>query len=194
LNLKNVDYEYRPVDLGAKSQQFSEDYKSMNPMQQVPALAFQKDGKTHTLIQSMAILELLEELYPQPALLPKDPIQRAYVRAVAETIASGIQPLQNLESLHLAHQTDKQFTDFAHLVITKKFPALEALLNKYSGDFSVGNELSFADLLLVPQVYNARRYKVDLTPFPTIRRLTDKLEQIPAFVKALPEKQPDCRV
>lgn len=170
----------------------SVNYEELNPLKQVPSFVVQKDGKQHALIQSVAILEFINELYPEPQLLPGDEIQRAKIRAIVETVASGIQPLQNPETLQLATNSSIEMNQFANQIIAKKFVALETLLKQYSGEFCVGNQLSMADLFVIPQVYNARRYKVDLTPFPTITKLAAHIEKIPAFAAALPERQPDC--
>lgn len=161
-------------------------------MMQVPALVFRAAGVEQTLIQSVPIIEYLNERVPEPALLPSDPLERAKCRAIVETIASGIQPLQNLESYKLVEPDPADWGKFARKVITQKFAALERLLARHAGEYTFGDRLSMADVLLEPQVYNARRYGVDLQPFPTISRLSAKLIQLPAFDQSRPERQPDC--
>jgi len=184
---KGIEYEQRSVHLIKDGgEQFTEEFKKVNPMSQVPALVI--DG--HNLTQSTAIIEYLEETVPNPPLLPRDPYKRAKVREIVECIAQGIQPLQNLQVL-LMHEEQKR-SDIAKQVINTGFKALETILKESSGKYSVGNEVSFADCYLVPQVANARRFGVDLSPFPTIVRIEEELNKLPAFQVSHPRAQPDC--
>ncbi|XP_045584398.1 probable maleylacetoacetate isomerase 2 isoform X2 [Procambarus clarkii] len=185
LAYKGVEYEYRPVHL-LKKEQVSDDYMKLNPMGQVPALVI----GSRTLTQSMSILEYLEEAYPQKPLLPKDLFLRAKVREVCEVIASGIQPLQNLSVLQKVG--DEKKMEWAQFYINKGFIALEQLLAGCAGKFSVGDEVTLADCCLVPQVYNAFRFRVDKTPFPTIMRVNDALKDLEPFKAADPSNQLDC--
>ncbi|XP_064600343.1 maleylacetoacetate isomerase-like [Liolophura sinensis] len=187
LALKGIDYEYVPVHLVKDGgQQHKEDYKTMNPMAQVPTLLI--DGLT--LTQSIAIIEYLDETRPSPPLLPSDPKDKVKVRMIAETIASGIQPLQNLAVL-LQLDEDKR-PAWGNRCIDTGFQAVEAMLSQTAEKYSYGNSLTVADLCLVPQVYNANRFKVDMSKFPTISRVHDELAKLEAFKKAHPSQQPDC--
>lgn len=190
LAIKGVDYEYKPVNL-LKNEQISDDYKAKNPMGQVPALYV--EGVT--LTQSLPIIEYLEETHPGKNLLPKDPILRAQARQVAEIINSGIQPIQNLSiiktvALYTGKEEDK--AKWANHFIRKGFIALEAVLKRTSGTYCVGDEVTVADLALVPQVQNAKRFNVDLEEFPIITRINATLIELEPFKKADPSNQPDC--
>ncbi|CAB4065524.1 maiA [Lepeophtheirus salmonis] len=190
LNLKAVEFETEPVHLIKDGgEQHKEDYKEKNPMAQVPTLGI--DGIY--LTQSVAIMEFLEEKYPNAIrLLPKDVHDRARVRELTEVIASGIQPIQNLNVMQkYSTETDKRMEWSKHW-ITRGFEAVEKLLSKYSGKFCVGDEVSMADCCLIPQVYNANRFKVEMDQFPNVLRICDELEAIEAFKKAHPSVQPDC--
>ncbi|XP_044087181.1 maleylacetoacetate isomerase isoform X2 [Neovison vison] len=186
LALKGIDYETIPVNLiKDQGQQFSEEFQALNPMKQVPALKI--DGIT--ISQSLAIIEFLEETRPTPRLLPKDPKKRAQVRMISDTIASGIQPLQNLSVLKQVGQENQ--LAWAQKVIHTGFNALEQILRNTAGKYCVGDEVSMADLCLVPQVANAERFKVDLTPYPTISRINKTLLALEAFQVSHPCRQPD---
>ncbi|XP_064006550.1 maleylacetoacetate isomerase isoform X3 [Pogoniulus pusillus] len=153
-------------------------------MQQVPALKI--DGIT--LCQSLAIIHYLEDTHPNPRLLPQDPKKRAQVRMVAEHITSGIQPLQNLSILNAVGEKKMEW---AQKYITSGFRALEQTLQHTAGRYCVGDEVSMADLCLVPQVFNAERYKVDMGPYPTITRINKALLELEAFKVSHPSRQPD---
>uniref|UniRef100_A0A8C3YU01 maleylacetoacetate isomerase n=1 Tax=Catagonus wagneri TaxID=51154 RepID=A0A8C3YU01_9CETA len=139
--------------------------------------------------QQLAIIEYLEETRPTPRLLPQDPKKRAHVRMISDLIASGIQPLQNLSVLNQVGQ-ENQLT-WAQQVIASGFNALEQVLQSTAGKCCVGDEVSMADLCLVPQVANADRYKVDLSPYPTISRINKSLLALEAFQVSHPSRQPD---
>ncbi|XP_016075768.1 PREDICTED: maleylacetoacetate isomerase isoform X1 [Miniopterus natalensis] len=186
LALKGIDYETLPVNLIKDGgQQFSKEFQALNPMKQVPALKI--DGIT--IGQSLAIIEYLEETRPAPRLLPQDPKKRALVRMISDLIASGIQPLQNLSVLKQVGQ-ENQLT-WAQKVINSGFNALEQILQNTAGKYCVGDEVSMADLCLVPQVANAERFKVDLAPYPTISRINKSLLALEAFQVSHPCRQPD---
>lgn len=183
---KNVDYEYKAVNLIKDGgEQHSAEFIKLNPMEQVPALVH--NGETFT--QSLAIIEYLDDKFPEPRLLPREPAQRAKARAVAELIASGIQPLQNLNVLLRLDESKRN--EWSVHFITKGFKALEATLAKTAGKYCIGDEVTIADTCLVPQVYNANRFKVDMTQFPTLSRVSAALESLPAFKSAHPSRQPD---
>uniref|UniRef100_A0A8C5QKW9 maleylacetoacetate isomerase n=1 Tax=Leptobrachium leishanense TaxID=445787 RepID=A0A8C5QKW9_9ANUR len=160
---------------------YTEEYKQVNPMQQVPALRI--DGVT--LSQSLAIIEYLEETRPNHPLLPKDPKKRAQARVISEHITSGIQPLQVLVFC----------TALGRMPWSTKIygrpEALEKILQETAGRYCVGDEVTMADLCLVPQVFNADRFKVDLAPYPTISRINQSLQQLDAFIVSHPSRQPD---
>ncbi|XP_036398682.1 maleylacetoacetate isomerase isoform X1 [Megalops cyprinoides] len=185
LALKGIEYDQVPVNLIKDGgQQLTDQYKALNPMQQVPAITI--DGIT--LSQSLAIIQYIEETRPGPRLLPTDPQKRAQVRMISDLIASGIQPLQNL---YVLQKIGAEKLPWAQHFITRGFEALEPLLKETAGKYCVGDEISMADICLVPQVYNAERFKVDISQFPTIKRLNETLMEIEAFKVSHPSCQPD---
>ncbi|XP_006036017.1 maleylacetoacetate isomerase isoform X2 [Alligator sinensis] len=185
LALKGITYDQVPVNLLKDGgQQLAAEFQVVNPMQQVPALKI--DGIT--LSQSLAIIEYLEETRPNPRLLPQDQKKRAQVRMISDHIVSGIQPLQNLAVLQ---RVGEKKLEWAQHYITNGFQALERILKNTAGRYCVGDEVSMADLCLVPQVYNAERYKVDLALYPTITRINKTLLELEAFQVSHPTKQPD---
>ncbi|XP_075282964.1 maleylacetoacetate isomerase isoform X1 [Opisthocomus hoazin] len=185
LAMKGVAYDMVPVNLLKDGgQQFSPEFKAVNPMQQVPALKI--DGIT--LSQSLAIIHYLEDTRPNPRLLPLDPKKRAQVRMIADHIVSGIQPLQNLGILK---QMGEKKLEWAQNCITSGFQALEQILQHTAGRYCVGDEVSVADVCLVPQVSNAERFKVDMGPYPIIIRINKALLELEAFKVSHPSRQPD---
>uniref|UniRef100_A0A8C1FNT3 Maleylacetoacetate isomerase n=1 Tax=Cyprinus carpio carpio TaxID=630221 RepID=A0A8C1FNT3_CYPCA len=177
--LKGIEYEQKPINIIKDGgQQLTDQFKAVNPMQQVPAVTI--DGIT--LSQSLAIIQYIEETRPEPRLLPADPKQRAHVRIICDIIASGIQPLQKI---------GEEKVQWAQHFINRGFEALEHILKQTAGKHCVGDEISMADICLVPQVYNAERFKVDMSRFPTIRRLNQTLIEIDAFKATHPSCQPD---
>lgn len=166
--------------------QVTPEFTEKNPMQQLPVL--EVDGEP--LSQSLAIIEYLEEKYPEPRLLPDDIVLRAKVRGIAQLIASGIQPLQNLSTVHRLNEEERNA--WCTHYVSKGFKALEAVLAKTAGKYCVGDSVTMADICLVPQVNNAKIMKVDMAPYPTIVRITDALVQLPAFKVAHPSRQPDA--
>ncbi|MDR5749467.1 MULTISPECIES: maleylacetoacetate isomerase [unclassified Caballeronia] len=195
LNLKGLDYEYAPVHLLRDGgQQLQPDYRALNPDGIVPTLV---DGDD-VLTQSLAIIEYLEETHPEPALLPRGPADRAFVRSIALAVACEIHPLDNLRVLkYLKHQVkapdEVKDAWYAHWV-ESGFEALEKRLSadKRVGAFCFGDTPTVADLCLVPQVFNARRFKIDLGRFPTIERIADHADTLEAFQRAAPAQQPDA--
>lgn len=193
LALKNLPFELEAVNLLAGEQK-SASYASVNPQQLLPALI---DEAGHTLTQSLAIIEYLEETHPAPALLPQTPHERARVRALALSIACEIAPLNNVGVLKYLTDTlgvaeDAKNSWYAHW-IAKGLTAVEKSLANSSdtGTFCHGDAPGLADCVLVPQIYNARRYECDLSPYPTIRRVYEACEKHPAFRAAHPDNQPD---
>jgi maleylacetoacetate isomerase len=192
LNLKNLSHEQQSVHLTRNGGwQWSEEYRAVNPQKRVPALAL--DNGT-ILVQSLAIIEYLEEVHPQPPLLPADPAERAEVRAVSQIIACDIHPLNNLAALNYLKgplQHDQSAVDewYRHWVM-QGLQAVEALLGP--GPYAFGAHVTVADLCLVPQVFNARRFKVDMGKYPKIASADAACLKLPAFDKARPENQPDA--
>uniref|UniRef100_A0A671R241 Maleylacetoacetate isomerase n=1 Tax=Sinocyclocheilus anshuiensis TaxID=1608454 RepID=A0A671R241_9TELE len=183
--LKGIEYEQKSVNLIKDGgQQLTDQFKAINPMQQVPAVTI--DGIT--LSQSLAIIQYIEETRPEPRLLPADPKQRGQVRIICDIIASGIQPLQNL---YVLQKIGADKVQWAQHFINRGFEALEPILKQTAGKYCIGDEISMADICLVPQVYNAERFKVDMSQFPTIRRLNQTLIEIDAFKATHPSCQPD---
>ena len=188
LNLKGVAYESVPIHL-VKGEQSAPDYLAVNPQGRVPALAV--DGTV--LVQSPAILEFLDERFPEPPLLPGDPLQRARVRVVAALIGCDIHPLNNLAVLRrlkaMGHEQSAIDEWYRHWVVTG-LEAVEAMID--GGPFCFGGTPPLADLYLVPQVFNARRFSVPLDPYPKIRAADAACLALPAFRDAAPEAQPDA--
>lgn len=146
-----------------------------------------------TLTQSLVIINYLETIYPsRGSLLPKDPIQCARTLELVYTIACDTHPMQNLRILTM--QPEEKRADYAQAIIASGLSTFEALLEPESlgRGYCVGEQVSLADLVLVPQVYNARRWKLDLTPYPRIRAICEHLEQLPAFIVAHPDQQADA--
>ncbi len=189
LNLKKLTHETIPIHLIKQGgEQFSLEYKKINPHSLVPAL--QDDDKL--LTQSIAIIEYLDEVYPQPALLPQDPYQKALVRAFALSIAADLHPLNNLRVLtYLTNEfnisEEKKIKWYQHWA-TKGLAALEKQLVSYgtATSFCFADEPSMADICLIPQLYNARRFYCDLHPYPTLTRIDANCRQIRAFHDAWP--------
>ncbi|MDY7227242.1 maleylacetoacetate isomerase [Hyalangium rubrum] len=194
LNLKGLAYSYEAVHLVQDGgRQNTEAYRALNPMRTVPTLEFEEGGLVRRLSQSLAIMEYLEERYRTPPLLPSEPLPRARARMLAEMVNSGIQPLQNLSVLQFVKgelkADDKLFG--AHWN-TRGLTALESAVKETAGTYCLGDQVSIADICLIPQLYAARRFAVDLTPFPTLTRIEAACSQLPAFQAAHPDRQPDA--
>jgi len=192
LNLKGLPYDSEAVHLTRNGGvQFSAEFRQINPQARVPALKLD-DGDI--LLQSLAIMEYLEETHPQPPLLPKDPAMRAHVRAVAQIISCDIHPLNNVAVLSYLRQHLKQdetaVNAWYHHWVVAGFDAIEKLIKP--GKFAFGDSVTLADVCLVPQVFNAMRFKVPLDKYPKILAAFAACESIPAFEKAKPENQPDA--
>jgi maleylpyruvate isomerase len=188
LGLKGLPYELVPVHLVRDGgQQHGAAFREKNPMGQVPVL--EVDGIV--LTQSMAILEYLEETRPAPPLLPRDPAPRARVRQLAEIVNSGIQPLQNMHVQQVVRAAGADPLPLVRRFIEEGLVALEALARTTAGAFLVGDAPTFADVLLVPQLYSARRNAVELAPYPTLLRAEAACAALPAFAAAHADAQPD---
>lgn len=192
LTLKGVAYDYSRVDLAA-GDQHGPAYLKLNPQGLTPALEL-RDGRV--LTQSLAILEWLEETRPDPPLLPDDPYDRAVVRAMAAVVACDIHPLNNLrvqQALAAAGVDEAGRLAWSRRWIVDGFTALEPLIGAHGKGYAFGDRPTLADCMLVPQVYAAGRYKVDLAAFPNIAAVADRAGLHPAFVAAHPDRQPDAR-
>lgn len=194
LNLKNVAYESIPKGLVTNEHRAS-DYLALNPQGLIPAL----DTGDAVLSQSLAIIEYLNDKYPNPPFLPPGPIDRARVRSMALAIACDIHPLNNLRVLNYLRgelqQDDAGVNVWYRHWITEGFRGLEIQARELSSDhrYCHGDSVTLADVLLVPQMFNARRFETDLSPFPTLTAISAHLESLPAFANARPEVQPDAR-
>jgi maleylpyruvate isomerase len=193
LNLKGLTYEQVPVDLRSE-QHMTDDFRRIHPQGFVPVL--ETDG--HRYIQSPAIIEWLEECYPEPPLLPASADERARVRALAAVIGCDIHPLNNRRVLeHLRHVLsvpEDRVTQWCRTWIDSGFAALEALLasDAARGRFCFGDTPTMADIYLVPQVESARRFQVDLSRYPTIMAIAAECDTLDAFHRAKPSLQPDA--
>jgi len=189
LQIAGIEVEQKAVHLVKDGgEQLKPDYSDKNPMQQVPTFV----TKGTRITQSMAIMEYIHDIKPDANLLPRDPLTKAKVRMICEIINSGIQPIQNLCVMKMYSQLQEAKMAWSKYWIDKGFVALEKELKNTAGTRCVGDQVSLADCCLVPQVYNAQRFSVDMTKFPTISRIHGSLEQLPQFQAAHPSKQPDC--
>lgn len=193
LNLKNVEYEIYPVHLLKNAgEQYSEEYLALNPQGLVPVLKL----SSTVLTQSSAIIEYLEEVFPNPPLLPRNPIERAYVRSFVQVIACDVHPLNNLRVLSylkkLPHDISQQA--WQHHWLQEGFSALEQLLQRSDcyDRFCFGNTASLADVFLIPQVHNALRFDFEINGFPLINTIYKNCLQQSDFINARPENQPDA--
>jgi maleylacetoacetate isomerase len=192
LNLKGLPYETVPIHLRKDGgYQRKAEFIAINPQMRVPALTL--DGGD-VLTQSLAIIDYLDEIHPEPPLLPADALARARVRAIAQIVACDIHPLNNLVTLQYLKQTLKhtqpEIDAWYHHWVIEGFKAIEAMMNP--APYAYGAQVSLADLCLVPQVYNARRLQVPLDNFPKIVAVESACLQLAAFDKAQPENQPDA--
>ncbi|MDX1571047.1 MAG: maleylacetoacetate isomerase [Xanthomonadales bacterium] len=193
LNLKNLSYESIPINL-VEAEHQTEDFLLRNPQGMVPVLT---DGG-RTFRQSMAIVEYLEEAYPEPPIMPAEIRARVRVRGLAHAIGCDIHPINNLRVLNYLRDelglSEEKVKAWVQHWINTGFEAFEALLDESptTGDFCEGDDPSLADICLVPQVYNAIRYEVSLKPYPSLRRIYANCMAEEAFHRAAPEQQPDA--
>lgn len=193
LNLKGLEFETVPVHLVKEGgEQRKAPYTEFNPNQLVPCLV---DGD-FTLNQSMAIIDYLEHICPEPALLTGDAKQQATIKAFAQDIACDIHPLNNLRVLqHLTSQFkggDQSTAQWYRHWISEGFKALEARALHTAGNYCFGDNITLADVVLIPQVYNAYRYQLNMAEYPTLDGIYKTCCEIPAFINAAPENQPDA--
>lgn len=196
LNIKNIVHELIPVSLVHKGGEHrSEDFLAINPQGRLPALTIPLMGEDEILTQSSAILEWIEEIYPDPPLLPGHPLMRAKVRAVAALIGCDIHPLNNLSTLNaLKGQFGADGAAIQHWYqswVLQGFEAIETMIDGQDG-FCFGDAPTFADLYLVPQVFNARRFNIPVETFPKITAIDAHCMTLPAFLKASPNQQKDA--
>jgi maleylpyruvate isomerase len=195
LELKGLSYDYVPVHLLKEGgQQLKPEFRAVNPDGLVPALA---DGE-HVLQQSLAIVEYLDEIHPEPKLLPGTALERAYVRGLAQEIACEIHPLNNLRVLkylkHTVGVTDEVKDAWYRHWIELGFASLQANLERggQAGRFCLGDTPTLADICLVPQVFNAQRFNIDVARYPALAKIYEACMALPAFQKAQPKSQPDA--
>jgi maleylacetoacetate isomerase len=192
LGLKQLPYDYVAVNI-LQGEQQADAYRAKNPMAQVPTLEVtEDDGTRFALTQSLAILEYLDERWPDPPLLPRDPLLRARVRALAEIINAGIQPLQNTGALRRIKAMGGDEAAWIRPIIADGLAAFARISGEVSGTFSVGDAPTLADCCLVPQLAGARRFQVDLEPFPRLLAIEAHCLPLPAFADAMPHHQPDA--
>jgi len=189
LNYKNIEHDVHEVRLidseGKKAEQYSENYKKINPQQLVPSLLL--DNNEKNLSQSVAILEYLEEQYPDPSILPDNKLDRAYVRQLVNIISCDIHPLNNLRVLQYLKNnfniSEEQKLSWYHHWLNLGFEAFEELLrrNNSNGHFCFGNKITMADICLIPQVYNAIRFEFDMNQFELINSINSNCLKIKCF-------------
>ena len=199
LNLKGLSYEVVPVHLLRNGgEQFSPEYRKLNPDALVPALVDEMDGEAKALTQSLAIIEYLEETYPTPPLLPANPLDRAFVRGIALSIACDIHPINNLRVLrylvrNLNVSEDDKNAWYRHWC-EQGLASIETMLSRDSrtGRFCFGDTPTLADCCLIPQIANAQRLNCDLSQMPTVMRINEACLALEAFARAAPASQPDA--
>jgi maleylpyruvate isomerase len=197
LHLKNINCESVSVHLVKNGgEQHSEEYIALNPTHLVPTLIDETDDGELVLNQSMAILDYLDNKYSQAPLYPESIHDKAQVQAIALDIACEIHPVNNLRvQQYLVQALGVDEVDklaWSHHWMSIGFTALEEKLVKVSGKYCYGNHITIADLCLVPQIYNANRFNVDMSAFPLINSIVERCNQLPAFIKAMPENQDDA--
>ena len=193
LNLKGLEYQSQPIHLVKDGgEQHFDDYKTLNPAELVPTLV---DGDL-VLNQSMAILQYLDDLYPEYPLLPKDKIKKAQVMAFALDIACEIHPVNNLRVLQYLKKpldhTQLETDDWYRHWLALGFEALEKRLETHAGIYCFGDDITLADLVLVPQVYNAFRYQLPMESYPKVLSVYEHCLKLDAFYQASPEQQADA--
>ncbi|CAN5970504.1 unnamed protein product [Sphagnum jensenii] len=190
LLFKGIPYEYKAINL-QKREQYSDGFKKLSPLQLIPVLEI--DGET--LVDSIAIIQYLEEKFPEKRLLlPKDLLQRAHIYQVVFLMSANIQPLQNSRILlEIENKLGKEEPKkWAHHFIVKGFTALEQILEKTAGKYCFGDNVTLADIVLIPQVATSSYFQVDMAPYPTIQRVMKALYELPEVKASLPANQPDA--
>lgn len=194
LAFKGLEYEYIPVHLIKDGgEQHAQWFHEVNPTHQVPVLELPDAERPRYVGQSVAILSLLEDLHPDPPFLPSNPFERARAIQLAELVNSGIQPLQNLAVIQALKGHGIDAKAWCADVIERGLGAYEDLVAETAGDFSIGDTPTWADAFLVPQLYNARRFGVDVSAFPTVARIEGHCLYHPAFANSHPDQMPDAQ-
>uniref|UniRef100_A0A2A4JJE7 maleylacetoacetate isomerase n=1 Tax=Heliothis virescens TaxID=7102 RepID=A0A2A4JJE7_HELVI len=184
LHFKRIPFEERSVDIVKARQQSTDEFRAINPAQKVPALVIDNV----TLVESMAILQYLEDTRPEPTLTPKTPLLKAKMTELCEIVVSGIQPLQNV-GLRPHFESAQQYKKFTRYWTERGLQTLEELLQKSAGKYCVGDQITMADICLVPQLYNAAtRHELDLSKYPTLSKLYQALLNENVFQQTHPEK------
>ncbi len=192
LNLKGLAYDYVIVNI-VKAEQFGDAYRAKNPMSQVPTLeVIEDDGTVRAVNQSLPILEYLDERFPTPPILPEDLYLRARCRGLAEIVNSGIQPLQNLTTTNQVKAIGGDAVVWPKKFIADGLAAFERGTADTAGEFCVGDHPTIADCCLIPQLTSARRFGVDVSPFPRLLAIEERCMALPAFASAAPDRQPDA--
>jgi maleylacetoacetate isomerase len=191
LALKGISYQMVPINLRDPAKDLPE-YRALNPQGFVPTLITEEGS----LIQSLAIIDYLDSKYSEPPLLPRASIARARVQAMANLIACDIHPLNNLRVLNYLRTSlgtsEPQISAWYRHWVEEGLAALEQMVRAYGGTYCYGVRITLADICLAPQMYNARRFAVDLTPYPTLRSIDLHLQSLPAITESAPEKQIDA--
>jgi maleylacetoacetate isomerase len=195
LNLKNIKYDIKPINL-LKSEQISEEYLEKNPLRRIPCLEIElknENGEIKRVFikESISICEFLEEIYPDTNLLPRDPIAKAQVRSIMSHIACNVHPIQNLMVMKRVEEIGYSKLEWAKEWITKGLEDLEKILVETRGKYCFNDIITLADAFLIPQLYNARRFGVDVDKFPNISEIEANLKDVEAFRLAAPENQSD---
>ncbi|HWL04765.1 MAG TPA: maleylacetoacetate isomerase [Xanthobacteraceae bacterium] len=190
LNLKGLSYDMTSI-VFAKGDHLSPAYQAVNPQKRVPTLELDDGSRVY---QSLAMMEYLDEVHPQPPFLPRDPFERAHARAIAQIVACDIHPLNNVGPLNYLRkqlgQSEDAINAWYHHWVLEGFEAIESLITP--SPYAAGSAVTVADICLVPQIYNARRFKVPLDAFPKILAVEEACNAIEAFDRARPENQPDA--
>lgn len=186
LNIKGIPYDYIAINLLEK-QQKSQDYSVYNPLGQVPCLL----GPNFGICQSLAIIRYLEDVHPNPSTIPSDPILKAKMFEICEIINSGIHPVSNGPFLERIEKLGGDRNEVAITILTNGFNSIENILEKTAGLYCIGDNLTVADACLVPQVYNSRKYNLDMSKYPLISRIYQSLILISEIQQAAPENQID---
>jgi len=199
LNLLKIPFEYQSINLiNNGGENHSDSFHKLNPAQKVPVLEFfdSQTNQTSYLSESSSIIEFLVENFQKESagvfLLPLDTVSRAKTRTLYNHIACNIQPIQNLPVLNKVAESGVNKADWANYWISKGLEALEELVKETKGKFCVGDNVTLADVYLIPQLYNARRFNVQLEKFPSLLEIEGILKDLAEFVKASPENQPDA--